>query len=89
MSTISKTKSSSSSKSRKETRQESGKRGGLARAKTLTPVERSRIARKGGAVTYLRYGSQHFSEIAKKRMKSLTPEQRKAIGKRLLEARTK
>ena len=39
--------------------------GGLARAKALTPEQRSRISAKGGLACYLQYGAEHYSKITK------------------------
>lgn len=49
--------------SRTERARAIGRLGGLARAAKLTPEQRSRISAKGGMVTYMRHGTEHFSEM--------------------------
>ena len=59
-----------------------GKLGGEARAKSLTKEQLSAISAKGGLVTYLRYGSEHFRKMATSSQSSLSPEEREALKKK-------
>lgn len=65
-----------------------GRLGGLARAAKLSPEERSRISAKGGMVTYLRYGSEHYSKLGSESWNS-TSESEKVSKMETMRARKK
>lgn len=52
-----------------------GSLGGKARAAKLSPAARSRISAKGGMVTFLRHGSEHYSELGKATWDALSTEE--------------
>lgn len=60
-----------------------GSLGGIARAAKLSAAERSRISSKGGMVTFLRYGSEHYSELGKAAWDGMSKEEQDAKTKSL------
>lgn len=64
-----------------------GSLGGKARAAKLSAVERSRISAKGGMVTFLRYGSEHYAALGKAVWDGMDAKQQAAKTKSLANGR--
>lgn len=79
--------------SRAERARAIGRLGGLARAAKLSPLERRKIAQKGGLMAYLQYGDEGYQKMVRKYYDSLTEAQREELRMKrrqwLAEARAK
>jgi hypothetical protein len=58
-------------------------KGGKARAKVLSPEQRSYVAMLGGSVTFLRHGPEHYSKIRKAAWAKMSEADKEKVRARL------